>query len=385
MTDDNHIDLSRRKVLGSLGAIGVASAGAGFGTSAYFNDEESFDNVITAGKLNLMVDYYSYWDQGKAGKGSLSETADGDAVSFELGDVKPGDSGTMAFCPRINSNPAYLWLGGELTENHGNGLTEPEAEVDDADGAGEGELAQSIDVTVSYCELNEVGDKFKPNKDIESSTEIWSGSLADFLTENQMGLPLDGDGDEGGERACFDASGDNTCLCIDWEIPTDVGNEIQTDSVGFDLQFYAEQCRHNDGENNPYCTELSLDLEEQYNQLLDITLPDPYVLEIEVEDENGDPFTGEITAADHGNDEFVWVTDHLGEFDETPENRYGAYVELDFDDDGTAQILFGNVDDADVSYLGLDVNDVTENIEVNVGEVIDGLEVTSMCVSTGIQ
>jgi hypothetical protein len=28
----------------------------------------------------------------------------------------------------------------------------------------------------------------------------------------------------------------------------DVGNEVQSDSVSFDLGFYAEQCRHNDGE-----------------------------------------------------------------------------------------------------------------------------------------
>jgi hypothetical protein len=30
-------------------------------------------------------------------------------------------------------------------------------------------------------------------------------------------------------------------------VPTDVGNEIQTDSASFDLGFYTEQCRHNSG------------------------------------------------------------------------------------------------------------------------------------------
>jgi Ca-activated chloride channel family protein len=29
-------------------------------------------------------------------------------------------------------------------------------------------------------------------------------------------------------------------------VPTDVGNEIQSDSVAFDLGFYTEQCRNND-------------------------------------------------------------------------------------------------------------------------------------------
>ena len=384
--------LSRRRVLAGLGGIGVASAGAGLGTSALFSDEESFEgNTITAGTLDLLVGYYSYWDQGMAGEGSVSGTADGEAVSADLSDVKPGDSGLVAFCPQIETNPAYLWLAGELTNSSENGYTEPEPE----DENGEGELEENVDVEVNYCTVaDDVGDGFDPG-DVTTVATAWSGTLAEFLAMSETGIALDGDASvpqggsfpEPGDQACFDgtdAEGDNYCLCLDWEVPTSVGNEIQGDSLEFDLQFYAEQCRNNDGANNPYCTDLSLDLETQYSQLLDTTLPDPYVLEIDVEDENGDPFTGEITAADHGNDAFLWVTDHLGEFDETPENSYGAYFETDFDDDGTAQILLGNDPDADVSYLGLDVNDVTENIEVNVGEVISGLEVTSMCVYTGV-
>ncbi len=46
MTDDNtNIGLSRRRVLGGLGAIGIASAGAGLGTTAYFSDQESFEGT----------------------------------------------------------------------------------------------------------------------------------------------------------------------------------------------------------------------------------------------------------------------------------------------------------------------------------------------------
>ncbi|WP_276258508.1 vWA domain-containing protein [Haloglomus litoreum] len=61
---DRQMDITRRKVLGALGAVGAAGAGAGFGTSALFNDTESFEeNVITAGELDLKVDWeehYSY-------------------------------------------------------------------------------------------------------------------------------------------------------------------------------------------------------------------------------------------------------------------------------------------------------------------------------------
>jgi len=55
----------------------------------------------------------------------------------------------------------------------------------------------------------------------------------------------DGDG-PGDDSCCFEASTDNY-LGLAWWVPADVGNEIQGDSLAFDLGFYAEQCRHNDG------------------------------------------------------------------------------------------------------------------------------------------
>lgn len=61
--NNDSIDISRRKILGSLGAVGVASAGAGYGTSAYFSDSETFEgNELVAGELDLLVDWQQlYW------------------------------------------------------------------------------------------------------------------------------------------------------------------------------------------------------------------------------------------------------------------------------------------------------------------------------------
>jgi predicted ribosomally synthesized peptide with SipW-like signal peptide len=263
MTDDNRLyRLSRRKVLAGLGGVGLASAGAGLGTTALFSDTESFDgNTITAGTLDLLVGYYSYWDQGMAGSGQVSGTQNGDGtVSGELTDVKPGDSGILAFCPQIKDNPAYLWLCGELTANAENGMTEPEGDVDDTSGEGNGELAQSMEVTAKYCDLDDdIGDDGFTPDDIASSTEVWTGTLADFLSDIENGVPLDGSGTGDGfpapgDQACFAGTGDdaeNPCLCLEWDVPTDVGNEIQSDSLAFDLEFHADQCRHNDGTHNP--------------------------------------------------------------------------------------------------------------------------------------
>jgi hypothetical protein len=37
------------------------------------------------------------------------------------------------------------------------------------------------------------------------------------------------------------------CVALEWELPFGVGNEVQGDTVGFDLGFYTEQERNNDG------------------------------------------------------------------------------------------------------------------------------------------
>jgi predicted ribosomally synthesized peptide with SipW-like signal peptide len=256
-------EISRRKALAALGTIGVAAGGAGVGTSAYFNDTESFENnIVTAGTLDLIVDYYSYWNQGSAGSGYVTGSADGEAVTAELSDVKPGDNGLIAFCPRIETNPAYLWLCGALTANDENGRNEPEKEVDETTGAGNGELAQNIDVTLRYCEVaDDFGSDFTP-EDVTNVATAWTGTLAEFLATIQYGVPLDGDAtvpSDGsfpapGEQAHFvgsDSEDENYCLCLDWEVPTDVGNEIQSDLLKFDLEFHAQQYRHNDGTNNP--------------------------------------------------------------------------------------------------------------------------------------
>jgi uncharacterized protein YegL len=64
MTKPN-VSVSRRTVLAGLGTIGIASAGAGLGTTAYFRDEESVAAELEAGRLDLLLDYratYSPWD-----------------------------------------------------------------------------------------------------------------------------------------------------------------------------------------------------------------------------------------------------------------------------------------------------------------------------------
>ncbi|WP_053947076.1 vWA domain-containing protein [Halolamina sediminis] len=200
--DDNPIRLSRRKVLGGLGGVGLASAGAGLGTTAYFSDQESFtDNSLTAGELDLKLDYKSTY---AGGPGRLEEIdalypdfdveeiddgvyltgevpnagdnpggwpgaiedwdlcdpelnlVDGEGVPvFNLEDVKPGDMGEVTISLHICDNPSWLWMSGELTENAQNGFSEPEEEalLEEYEELPEaGQLADAVDVTMWYDE-----------------------------------------------------------------------------------------------------------------------------------------------------------------------------------------------------------------------------------------
>ena len=91
--DANPIGLSRRRILGGIGAIGVASAGAGLGTTAFFSDEESFENnTITAGQLDLSVTWQQLYFGGPQA-------------------TRPGDYGA-AGRPFVNAYP----------DSNGNGL-----------------------------------------------------------------------------------------------------------------------------------------------------------------------------------------------------------------------------------------------------------------------
>ncbi|WP_251344261.1 vWA domain-containing protein [Haloplanus halophilus] len=87
----NEFELSRRKALAALGTIGVASAGAGLGTSAYFSDQETFqNNELTAGELDLKVDWeehYSDWSDDEANLDDDNPDNDLDIVMDDPDDV----------------------------------------------------------------------------------------------------------------------------------------------------------------------------------------------------------------------------------------------------------------------------------------------------------
>jgi len=186
-----------------LGTIGLASAGAGLGTTAYFSDEESFDgNSLTAGELDLRVGYTETYTAAAAGGTTSESTATGEdvavscgdsgdntpAAKIELSDVKPGDEGHVDFDFWLCSNPGYVWFYADLTNQSENGTTEPEADAADendttAFGRPDVELLDAVEVTVE-----------------NNSATIFDSTLRDLVRLGNpefdggvYGIPLDGD------------------------------------------------------------------------------------------------------------------------------------------------------------------------------------------------
>jgi len=260
----NNLELSRRKILGSVGAVGAAGAAAGLGTSALFSDEESFENnSITAGTLNLTVDarvpdgaINDEW----AGAVDFTEynpgTADGPpGTGVTLGDMKPGDWVLLCYEIEVQDNPACLGLKTENTANDENSVTEPEADTEadlsgslsnpntsadtTADIDGEGELAQRLDVTV----YDDFDDSVDIGGDLSNAQSALSNELLGGATLQDVW-----DTFGGGDAIADNVNAFDFYVLL--ELPTETGNEVQSDSVEWDFVFDAVQSRNTD--DDPY-------------------------------------------------------------------------------------------------------------------------------------
>lgn len=288
---DERFELSRRNALLGLSTVSVASAGAGIGTSAYFSDEESAeDNTLTAGELDLYVDYVTAVERVEAGDTTGTGTIRGTefaAVTHAIGDIYPGDRGTLMFCPKVVDTPSWIWIRSDGVVDDKNGWTESEADVDETGGnprEGEGELSENVRVAVSYCELVEGGDPTDPD-DYATIRELEAPdgyTLAELAAELRTGFLIDGDTRTEGTQAYPGSEDDDAqegpCLRIDWEVPLAVGNEIRADSVEFDIEFHAQQERHSSERTTSFGATVSDDTEATttLSDVEPVAFPDDY-------------------------------------------------------------------------------------------------------------
>jgi len=295
------VELTRRRVLGGLGTIGVAGAAAGLGTSALFTDEESFtDNSVTAGTLDMSVtaEVVAANDEYENAVGTIDymETADDNTAvaGYSFEDFKPGDWVIVCYDIEVSENTGYVCIhGGEFSQSGGT-TTEPEPTPD------EGELADNLLLThwngasvqpsdiTSREELVELsqttnlasmdpssGAWTEPDVDGNAGSGREYTDVLEFLfgadqdPANVAGVPdsntplgngyasTDGivirdpmDGYEGGiggpgtDVREVGSGGDSVTFCQLLELPTEVGNEVQGDTLSFDLAFSTVQSRN---------------------------------------------------------------------------------------------------------------------------------------------
>jgi len=136
-----------------------------------------------------------------------------------------------------------------------NGTTEPEDDDPDEE-SDTVELLDEVQVAYGVGTTNDIAasQPENPNPEFDTGTGQFTTqtTLREFLKSlsSDQGIQLEGDipAENGGGtgRNCFSGTTDHY-LSVFWWLPINHGNQVQSDSVEFDLGFYTEQCRHNDG------------------------------------------------------------------------------------------------------------------------------------------
>ena len=188
-------DLSRRKILAGLGCLGVAGAVSGAGTYAFLTDAAASGGSIQSGTLSIDID--------------CERCLVDDSVSFAIGGLDRGASGTETLSLAVETNPANLWL-----------RTDCPPTVD--------RLGDALVVRLRY-----------------DGTIVESGTLSAVRRSLRGGTPL-GDG-------CT-SPGERTDLDIEWELPLETSETVAGEQTSLEFEFVAEQCRHVDVPNgdNPF-------------------------------------------------------------------------------------------------------------------------------------
>ena len=253
---------TRRGVLTALGSVGLtAAAGARLAGGSSPSFARYTLAQTTDGPGSLRVSWYETYngtpidspaDDPSAGpdatlgpETSPTYVEDAPGAVVSLGNILPGDRGTLVVGLQAVDADLNVWFRPVVTENAENGQTEPE-ETDegvDADGVGElGDLTEVLywfDNSAVFGACDGEADLFEPQVPTADGTGA-AGTFLDVADAFETGVRLPFDGADG----CPDAlpADGNRCLGFRWELPAEVGNVVQSDSLGFALEFVAVPC-----------------------------------------------------------------------------------------------------------------------------------------------
>ncbi len=192
-------------------------------TKAVFSDTEtSSGNSFTTGTLDLQVDNQD----------------DPNVIHVTLSNIKPGDTASyMWTLSNTGSLPGKPWVEITNVKNYDNGCNEPEQAAPDSTcgnpGPGEGELGQNL-----MMKLNAPGSVGYVYPHGGSCTDSGSKCPLDYWASlGRIDQVIDGQ--------IWDTIAPSSTLAgpmvLEFQIPTTVGNIIQSDSVQFDVVFHLDQ------------------------------------------------------------------------------------------------------------------------------------------------
>jgi len=193
-----------------LSSIAIAATATllGVGTFARFSDQASSAlNKVAAGTLDVQI-------LNGTGNDTTPEYA-----AFAVTDAKPGDSAhKQIHFTNVGTLPGKLYVKVVMDSNLENGIGDPEVKAGDVTGdsatAGGGELGAKMLVTIDGLGA------------MQHQPLTALNAAAPLLWEYNGGILAPGGG---------------AYVAVDWSIPDGVGNDIQSDSVAFHLEFTLEQ------------------------------------------------------------------------------------------------------------------------------------------------
>jgi predicted ribosomally synthesized peptide with SipW-like signal peptide len=211
------------KILLSLSVIAAVAAIAIGGTVAYLTDTEtSQGNTFIAGTLNLKV-------------GDDDPTS----VKIELPDMKPGDAGNAAnwLVKNTGSIAGKLTIAVGAITNNENECKEPEG--DNTCNPTEGELGANLKVAF-WMDVDKSGNWSSGDYYLKSD-----GSKVSY--NNESALPsaaydiLNNYGGKTWTNVQTNITGEAGNFRVEYNLPGDTGNIIQSDSAVFDITFTLNQ------------------------------------------------------------------------------------------------------------------------------------------------
>ena len=209
-----------KKILISLMAIALVIGLVGAGTMAYFSDTEtSSGNTFTAGTLDL--------------------TASATGMPFNVGPMKPGDSGSgkIALTNAGTIGAAELDISMSTVINNDVSTAEPENDLGTNSGLGDlgGQLLMVLWLNVNQNGAFDAGDVELLNDGTVSAYDATNNPTLTYVAADSYS------GDSWNEVLAEMAQGAVDDFVISYNLPVTTDNSIMTDKITFDVTFTLEQ------------------------------------------------------------------------------------------------------------------------------------------------